>query len=240
MTTPVVTISSRTPDRIKEPYYHLDAFIESAKRQGISPVFLPGKYFGLMSKPRLLLDWIHTNGAAFQHLICCDAWDVALICGTEEIIYNYKGFGFPIVMNAERNCFPLADLADKFPESPTPYKYVNSGFYVGETAAIVSMLETMRDTYGFPDDVHNPDGSWTARNDQGDYSLYFLEHQNIIKLDTTAILAQTLHDADPQEFAYLPDTKRVISLLTKNQPCAIHGNGSGKSWLKRIIGWLGL
>jgi len=239
--TPVITISSRTPDPIREPYFQFPAFLASCKRQGIEPHFLnEGKYCGLMSKPRFLKSYLDREGAKFEHIIVLDSWDTLLLCGADEILYNWRGFGKPIVFNAERSHFPGIGLADKFPEAPTPYKFLNSGFLVGGTAAVMSMLECMEKTWGFPDDVHNPDGTWMARNDQQDYSLYFLDHQDTVRLDTTAILCQSLHNAEPNEFAFLPDKGRVISLLTKNQPCVVHGNGTGKEWLKRIIGWLQL
>lgn len=240
MTTPVITIADRVPDPIKEPYYCYQQFISSAKKQGIEPFFLPGHYTGLMSKPRLLLDYLLKEGSKFQHIIVCDAFDVLLLTGVDESIYNYRGFGSPIVFNAERNYFPDTGRRGEFPNVAGPYKFLNSGYFIGETGAVVHMLETMRDNYGFPPDKRNPDGTWECRNDQTDYTAYFLDNLDKVTLDYPGILCQTLHDSDPREFAFVPDRKRVVSLFTGNEPCAIHGNGNGKEWLKRIIGWMNL
>ena len=240
MNTPVITIANRVPDPVKEPYYCYPQFLASARRHGIEPFFLTGVYDGLMAKPRLLLEYLLKEGARFEHIIVCDAFDILLLTGTDEIIYNYRGFGSPIVFNTERNYFPDAGRRDEFPKSPTPYRFLNSGFFVGDTAAVIHMLETMRDKWGFPADRRKPDGSWETPNDQQTYSAFFLDNQDKVRLDYPGILGQTLHDSGPREFAYVPDRRRVVSLMTGNEPCVIHGNGNGKEWLKRIITWLNL
>jgi hypothetical protein len=239
--TPIITISSRVPH---EPYYFYREFLWSAKRQKIDPIFIPCfPYRGLMSKPKFLLKYLYSMPDRPKHVIVCDAWDIIFLTGSEEIMYNYKGFGLPIVFNSEQNCFPRADLAEMFPESVTPYRYLNSGFFVGETDAVIAMLEAMKlDT--IPDDTQLPNGSWDCKNDQEFYMIQFLDDRRNNRqrstLDTTGILCQSLHGSAADEFAFRPDTGRVVSLLTKNQPCAVHGNGGGKDWLKKIILWLNL
>lgn len=250
MTPPVLTISNRIPDPVRESYYKLPEFLESCRRQNFFPIFLGGEprpgirnqlYRGLMSKPRLLLDWIEASGAKHEHLIVCDSWDVIFCAGPDEVLYNWNIFGAPIVFNAETNCFPKSDLAWKHPPSPTKYKYLNSGFFVGNTEAIRQMLLWMKERTQFPDDVQKPDGSWVTPNDQQFYMEYFVEAgMPSIRLDHTGILCASLHDADEREYAFLPDKKRVVSLETRNEPCVLHGNGNGKRWLERIIKWMGL
>jgi hypothetical protein len=249
--TPVITISNRIPH---EPYYFFPQFMASCTRQGFQPVFLGGPpqatgwknplYKGLMSKPKLLLEYLLKEGSKFEHVIVCDAWDIIWLTTPEEVIYNFKGIGRPIVFNAERNCFPRADFKDKFTlitPQDSPYRFLNSGFFVGETAAVIQMLQEMH-LENIPDDSKNPDGSWNTPNDQEFYQQWFLETAKglIAGLDYRGILCQSLHDAGPREFAYIPDRKRVVSLLTGNEPCVVHGNGNGKEWLKKFITWLNL
>lgn len=246
--TQVITISSREPDPVREKYYHHREFQESAKRNGIVPHYLnEGTYRGLMSKPKFLKAYLDREGSKFDHVIVLDAWDIVLLTSVEEILYNYKGFGKPIVFNAERNCFPRSDLAPDFdalaPTQNRTYRYLNSGFFVGETDSVMQMLVEMN-LDSIPEDTKDEAGNWKCYNDQEFYTLWALKDANRIPslayLDYAGILCQTLHDAGPNEFAFKPDTKRVVSLLTGNQPCAVHGNGSGKEWLEKIIGWLGL
>lgn len=246
--TQVITISSRVPH---EAYYFFKQFQASCARVGITPHYLnEGQYRGLMSKPKFLKAYLDREGSSFDHVLVVDAWDILLITSIEEILYNYKGFGRPVVFNAERNCFPRGDLAPQFDAlAPningvlSPYRYLNSGFFVGETDAVRQMLNEMN-LSEIPDDTRNADGSWLCHNDQETYGLWFLRdtarEKPIAALDYFGILCQTLHGSEPAEFAYRPDTKRVVSLLTGNQPCAVHGNGGGKEWLQKMITWMGL
>ncbi len=238
-----ITISSREPH---EKYYHLKEFRTACQRQGIVPHFLnEGPYCGLMSKARHLLKYLKREGASFDLIVSMDSWDFLPLVGLPEMEYNYKGFGAAIVFNAETNCFPRADLADKFPQSPTKYRFLNSGFFIAETAAAIQMLEEMH-LDEIPDDTRRPDGSWECWNDQEFYSRWYVNDfqwsaANIVRaLDYTSILSQTLHDAGEREFYFDPERKRIVSMLTHNEPCCVHGNGNGKAWLERIIRWLNL
>jgi hypothetical protein len=243
MSTPVLTISSRVPT---EPYYFYKEFLASTRRHNIDPIFIPcHPYRGLMSKPKYLLKYLLENASIRAHrkIIVCDSWDIIFLTGADEVVYNAERFGNVIVFNAEKNCFPRADWAPMFNDSPTPYKYLNSGFFIGDPERIIAMLQDMK-LEDIPDDTQDPaTGKWTCHNDQEYYAKWYLEHNRAYHtalLDTTAILCQSLHDAGPNEFAFIPETQRVVSLLTKNQPCVIHGNGTGKEWLKRIIKWINL
>lgn len=244
-TVPLITISNRRPDPVRESYYHLDAFEASCKRQGIVPHFLEGTYRGLMSKPKLLLAYLKKDGAKFEHVVVCDAWDILLLTTTADLVYNYQVFNTPIVFNAERNCFPRADFREEFNrvngQILRSYRFLNSGFLVGNTEAVITMLEQM-ELEKYPDDYRDDKGQWHGVNDQEVYQDWFLhkDKQTLATLDYNSILCQTLHDSEPREFAFVPDRQRVVSLLTGNEPGAVHGNGNGKEWLKRMIGWLNL
>lgn len=238
-----ITISSRNPDPVREPYYHLMAFQESAARHGIVPHFLnEGPYCGLMSKPKHLRQYLEREGGSFGKVLVVDAWDVVFTTGIEEIEYNAKSISENIIFNSESNCFPDGSLSgpfDRLAGENHKYRYLNSGFIFGDTDAVLQMLRDMN-LDDIPNDRRRADGSWENFNDQKYYQLYALQTLGKTALDYRGILCQTLHGAADDEFAFLPDTMRVVSLLTKNQPCVIHGNGSGKDWLKRIIGWLNL
>ena len=254
MTVPVLTISNRDPDPVRESYYHLPAFKESCKRQGFSPIFMPClPYRGLMTKPKKTLEFLEKEGAKWEHVIICDAWDIVFLAGPDEIIYNWKGLGAPIVFNAERNCFPVPEFEKAFTaicpyvwevlpqgsagQTPIQYRFLNSGFICGVTEAIVQMLREM-DLENAPDD--DPATGY-GPNDQEGYQRWFLQHhEGRAALDYRGILCHSLHDSTEREFTFRPEQKRVVSMLTHNEPCVFHGNGSGKAWLERIIRWLGL
>lgn len=235
----VITISSRDPH---EPYYFKRQFDESAKRQGITPHYLQElPWGGLMTKPKSLLKYLAREGSNFDYVVVVDAWDILFLGDVEELLSKFSLFDAPIVFNAERSCFPRADLAEKhpLPVLVSPYRYLNSGFFMGKTEDVVTMLRAMQ-LENVEDDYVKSSGEKWEPNDQLYYQLYYLDNIHKIDLDTQAMLCQSLHGSEPDEFAFAPATKRVMSLTTGNQPTVFHGNGSGKEWLKKIIGWLHL
>jgi hypothetical protein len=190
-----------------------------------------------MTKPKLLLKYLEGEGREADISILTDAWDVLICSSLDEIVFKFRAFNAPIVFNAERNCFPRADLAERFPTCSTPYRFLNSGFIVGQTEAMIEMLRMMK-LDEQRDDFQRPDGTWESSNDQTEFQLFWLANCTKATLDTNAVICQTLHDAAPEEFGM--EAGRVTSRLTGNQPSVFHGNGSGKVWLETIIGWLGL
>lgn len=237
MKTQVTTISSRRPH---EPYYFLDSFERSCKRHSITPHFLQeGPWGGLGSKPKHLLRYLLREGSNFDIVCNVDSWDVIFLSSLEEIVRKYSLFDSPIVFNAERNCFPRADLAEQHPDSISPYKYLNSGFLIGTTEAVIEMLREMK-AESIPDDHRDSSGKKIEPNDQTEFMLYYLANQTKATLDTHATIAQSLHGSDENEFTWDPHTQRLTSLVTGNQPAVLHGNGSGKKWLKRVIDLAGL
>lgn len=231
--TAVLTLSSRDP---VEPYYFLNQFKESARRVGISPIFLNERvYAGLMTKPKSLKTWIEREGAKYDYICMTDAWDIIWVEPIEEIVGEYQSFfRVPIVFNAERNCFPRADLEDKHPTTTSPYRFLNSGFFIGETGAVLQMLREM-DLDHVPDDKL-PDGTVVNTNDQAIYMAWYVDHQESATLDVYAKLCQSLHGSGPDEFVL--DGSRVLSHVTGEYPCVFHGNGGGKDWLKTIMRWM--
>jgi hypothetical protein len=235
MNVPVLTISSRRPH---EPYYYLDAFERSCAKQGIAPIFLPGTpWGGLMTKLRRLQEWLETKGMGYSIVIFCDSWDIIFVNSVGSIVHKFEAQKVPLMFNAERSCFPRGDLADKFPETGTPYRYLNSGFMVGYTVAILDMLRDLN-LPSIPDDHTQPDGKRFEPNDQGYIAQWFVDHPGRAALDTSATICQSLHGSGDDEFEFL--NGRVVSKLTGNTPSAFHGNGGGKVWLRKIMEWLNI
>jgi len=241
MNTQVVTISSRVPDPVKESYYHLDVFKKSASEHGIEPHFLnEGPWGGLISKPKHLLKYLEREGSKFGIICSLDAWDTLLVSSLDAIVAKFKGIDAPIVFNAERCCFPRTDLAEKHPVALSPYRYLNSGFILGYTEAVIEMLREMN-LGSIPDDHVMPDGKKWEPNDQGYFMEWYINHQQKAALDSQAFICQTLHDAGPDEFEQMPGyANRIMSRVTGNFPAVFHGNGNGKTWFEKIMKWRGL
>ena len=136
--------------------------LTSASKHGITPIMLG------MGNPRLsylqrdyslkielVQDWIRKNlatGAVKPQdlVVVTDAYDVVMIGGPSEIIGGWKAAGAPpILLSAERNLWPLKNLKDQFDQAAvkygnsSPYRYINSGTYMGTAAALLAFLDTI-------------------------------------------------------------------------------------------------
>lgn len=224
----VVTISNRTPN---EWYYRPDLWRKSLG--GVEPLIIDGvgyeKWGGMAQKVKWLYRAIKENRIPEKRIIYCDSWDIVFAAHPDEIITRWvEAGGDKLIVNAEKNCFPTA-LKDDFDKlkSPTKYKYLNSGFVVGETEMLLACLESM-DLQNVPDDYFDAERGCNVHfEDQTLMQKEFLKQVAPIALDYHCTFSQTLHEADESEFDF--SEERVKNTYTNSYPCCFHGNGSGKS-----------
>src|ERR1700741_4438845 len=139
----VVSICNRFPS---EPYYCLNEWEKSL--QGHQPLIIQSMdsyYQGLGDKPKFVYRAIKRNLIPEKYIIFCDCWDLVFAAKPEDLLsYYHRWFNSPLVISAEKNCFP-ADLKDNYDnlDYTSSYKYLNSGMIVGETAALLETLEAM-------------------------------------------------------------------------------------------------
>lgn len=236
----IVSISSHYPS---EPYYRLHAMLASVKKVGAEVTLLGmgEPWRGLMTKPRIMREWLRGGQNQTEFIIFVDAWDIIFQKHPDDMLdeywHMYEG-SKPLVFNAERSCFPRGDLAEHFPETGTPFRYLNSGFIMGPAAGLRDLLEFM-DLDSIPDDHQLPDQSWYHPNDQGEYTSAYVKRPVPMELDTKARLCMSLHGTAPEGLELLPDGL-VRNLVTDTIPGVFHGNGSGKELLPLIISHLGI
>lgn len=222
MTYRIVTISNRIPT---EWYYLQRQFYQSIP-QDYNPLTINyGNWGGLESKPKWLYKAIKEGLVNTTHIIFTDSWDLVFAATPSEIMERFYSFNVPIVISSEKNCFPndLKDEYDKI-QKATPYHYLNSGFIVGETEAILTCLEAM-DLPNLPDDYF--DGQKNIHpNDQFEWQNIFLKQPVPIALDYYQTLSQTLHESKIEEFDF--SGNRIKNVLTNSYPCSFHFNGGSK------------
>lgn len=223
----IVTVSNRVP---REWYYLQREFYKSIEGYESITIDYTGldTWKGLATKPKWLYRAIKEGAIPQDIIIFTDSWDLVFAANPHEILTRWESFGADIVISAERNCFPVdyKENYDKL-ESPTPYKYLNSGFIVGYKDAILACLEHM--------DLENVlDDHWDAErncnyhsNDQTMWQKIFLEQPVKIELDRYQALSQTLHDAKIEEFDF-SNKSVIVNKITNSMPCTIHFNGSSK------------
>lgn len=94
-------------------------------------------------------------------VLFADAFDVFFLDPLSVIVEHFRAFGKPIVFGAEKCCAPYWELAGDYPESVTPWRYLNSGVYIGYAGAL---KELFREMLAFPEVAMRP--GWAAPMEQ--------------------------------------------------------------------------
>jgi hypothetical protein len=225
----IATVSNRTPTQW---YYLQKEFYQSLNGHPVLTINYEhdDKWDGFTKKPKWLYRAIKEGIINTPYLIFTDSWDVVFATKPEEVIEKYLTFGTDIVINAERNCFPgtYKEEYDKL-NIPGEYKYLNSGFIVGKTEAILACLESM-DLPNVPGDYFDKERNCNIHpEDQTMWQKVFLNQPASIALDSQCEIAQTLHEADMDYFDF--SEPRIKNKVTDSYPCVFHLNGSAKDKL---------
>ena len=112
-------------------------------------------------------------------------------------------------------------------ESPTPYRYLNSGTWIGRADKAADMLlEVMKEA----------GGSFANANDQKLVADFYIAGRFGIKLDFYNKIFQSMHmtldpplpHCDPTNDVQPTRDGRFMNRLTKSRPAILHFNGGGK------------
>ncbi len=235
MSVQVVTVTSRIPGP-SEPYYRYRLWHDSLTHYGCEPVVLGmGEHWGgLMTKPRRLRDWLRSGACTADYLIVTDSYDVVWTASPEEVRERYSSLhaspAYPLLFNAEKGIFPRGELERRFNSIgeafDSPWRYLNSGFYLGPTPWVRELLEAM-----WLDDIHDDyqrrDGSWVHVNDQGWYQTLFCAQPVPMVLDYSCEVVQCCSACSLEEFDLTG--KRIKNVVTGTEPLVWHFNGGSKN-----------
>lgn len=226
----VVTVADRRP---LEPYYCFGQFFKSLG--DVEPLVLHNanmdtRYGGLGTKPKWLYKAIKSGMIDTKYLIFCDCFDLVFAQSPKQLFLKYLQFASPLVISAEKNCFPDTYKAeyDKLAEDIViPYKYLNSGMIVGEVEAMLAVLEDI-DAPNIPNDYWSQEKNCMINpNDQEYYQASFLRQPVPITLDRYQILCNTLHSVQKEELDF--DGDYIFNKVTQTYPCSFHLNGGSKT-----------
>ena len=228
----IVTIADKHP---YNDYYLLDYLFQTAGENEILVLGQDNDYSGLSDKPRILYNAIKKGKIKEKLIVFVDAFDVIFATPLDEIIEKYKSFNTSIVIGAEKNCFP-ANFKKEYDKLPftSSYKYLNSGVIIGETDAIMEVLEAM-DAPNLPRDYHNPDTRTNYHfNDQAYYMDLFLRQPVPMKLDYNCLITQNMQGVEEGELDL--SGERILNKETGTTPLVWHWNGSSKDkWSREPI-----
>jgi GR25 family glycosyltransferase involved in LPS biosynthesis len=133
-----------------------------------------------------------------------DAYDVFYADDITTIVQRYLSFNTRALFSAEQYIWPDESLADKFPEAPTKYRYLNSGTFIAEVGELKRILA---------DEVQDSD------DDQLYYQQKFLSGEFNIKLDYEGYIFIT-HEEEVRR-----EGNQVYNPVTNTFGCIYHGNG---------------
>mgnify|MGYP001406302157 FL=1 len=155
-------------------------------------------------------------------LFFSDAYDIILCTSLDEITGRYLEFKHDIIFSSERFCWPDEELATEIistnktiePYNDTPYKYLNSGMFIGKVKHIKELLHEI------PNDS----------DDQLYYQKEYISMRHDIVLDLEGYIFTCF---DPKVTI---NQGQLYNPVTKCYSCVYHGNGgeSAKEHYKTI------
>jgi len=139
-----------------------------------------------------------------------DGFDSIVLAGAEEILKKWDAFNSGVVLSAEKNCFPIEDLAAKYPQIEGPWRFVNAGGFIGYRTYLIDALRYMIRTYDDEDD-------------QARWSKAFIDGQLLATVDSTCQIFQTMGGAKDDDVEYT--NNRIHNTVHDSYPSVVHFNG---------------
>lgn len=180
----------------------------------------------------VIRDWCLNNRGSCTHILYTDAWDTVAFAGPEEVEakwLNYPEYG-KMLISAEKACYPHPSRAKDYPQTNTPWKYVNGGGWMVELEYFLQLCEKEKLS------PHSHDQVWLMDS--------FLNNQDEIKVDNNCEIFQTIAFSHKEEWVMnikdefcLRDGEfkgelRFQNIGTQSFPVFFHGNGhTDMQWL---------
>lgn len=186
--------------------------LTSCQRFGFSPTILGlnRDYPGNITKLYYVLEYIEQNPSV-DTIFYLDSYDVIATNSMDVIMEAYGVFNTPLLFSAELNCWPDAGIKDQYPEVDSPYRYLNSGLYIGNA-------EMIRQVFDKALQMRRLDG----KSDQELLAKVYVSGEFPIMLDHGARIFQSLWGA---EHHLVEDRGVWMNERTRSYPILFHANG---------------
>lgn len=122
--------------------------IESCNRYGYDLSFI-GQGHGFRDFRQLKLDLLieEISKVKQRFVMYTDGLDSWFL--RDDILNIYKKYyNNKVVISGNRDMYPVSELYNDLPESPTSFKYTCSSQFMGETMAVLESLNIIRELYG--------------------------------------------------------------------------------------------
>ncbi|MBZ4042605.1 glycosyltransferase domain-containing protein [Flavobacterium hibisci] len=195
-------------------------------------------------KDYLLLDYLSDDSIDQNEIIFfTDGTDAVFTASENEILSKYYSFNKKIVFSAELGCWPDPGMSSEYPEinSKTPYKYLNSGGFIGVAKDIKELLqENDFDLNKFP---RSNQYLWTKRYFKNTDKIALDVNCEIFCVFFTDVAEEYFPGFEGDDLDYnqyyehkkewfnanfTVNGTRLQNNLTKTLPCHLHFNGFAK------------
>jgi hypothetical protein len=171
-------------------------------------------------------------------ILFTDAFDVLYTQSSTTIWNRFQEFNSSLIFSAECGCWPHvaedpAICLKKYPPSPTPYRYLNSGTWIGYSGSAWRMLDEV---------IKEAGQDFTNANDQKLIADLYINGRFGIQLDYFTKLFQSMHLTMDPPLPYCSPAEDLVSpkdrqpgsswynKKTKSPPAVFHFNGGGKRY----------
>lgn len=208
----------------------------SAEGHGFFPVVLglgveANWAWGLDALIDRLRDYVFTQTEEDDIILFFDAFDVVFVAGRDEMVDRYlemeARMGIELVYSAEEEC-SYAERKAEFKNTSTPYRYLNSGVYMGRSRRFRDLLKD-------PLAGNVVDKAGKKIRLQNWHIQYYLDNQDSVMLDSGCELVTFASGVDNLYISSLRPTgtnlvlegDRIRNTLTGTFPSVIHFAGPG-------------
>lgn len=210
-------------------------FRRSCELFDIEPVIFDRGYPAhALAKIRYSLEFLKSREEPF--VLWADSHDSIVLSPAAAILDKYQRVGQLILISAEKTCWPDASISTHFPYPPPPYhnspwRFINSGGWMGERHAVIAALTSMSEFYvdRWPGDDQRCWQEWYLRS--GPLG------RSVCRIDAGCEVFQTMASVASHELG--PNGE---NLVTHTQPKILHFNGRIPgigTWYRTLTGDLG-
>jgi len=141
-----------------------------------------------------------------------DAYDVLILANPETILNTFVQMQVPCVISVERTCWPDESVKDRYSPSPTSFRYINSGTYIG-------YVHHLKEIFNGFSPINPKD------NDQTLMTLDYLNHPEKYTPDSFCQIFFPSCDVKSWEVEVDRKNRTLKNLETGSIPLVLHGNG---------------
>lgn len=141
-----------------------------------------------------------------------DAFDVLILADKKEIVSRFLDLNVPMLMAMETNCWPI-ESASFYPSTSSPFKYINSGCYMGWVKDVKKWLNAFDKIL------------LAEKSDQAAVHKVFERNPSFHALDHWNKIFLCLYQVPSDVLQIDKVNKQIHCSYTNSSPCILHANG---------------